>query len=81
MITVILGGPLELAAGGPGPIEMEAKSVREMVDRLGEDYPPLKPMLEKGVSVAIDGQLHRRAGYLRIAPGAEVHVLLPLSGG
>jgi len=81
MIRVVLSGPLEKAAGNPGPIEMEAKSVREMVDRLGADYPPLKPMLDKGVSVAIDGQLHRRAGFMRLAPGSEVHVLVPLSGG
>lgn len=81
MITVILSGPLDRAAGQPGAIEMEAKSVREMIDRLAVDYPSLKPTLDKGVSVAIDGQLHRNASYLRLKPGSEVHVLVPLSGG
>ncbi|MEZ5667637.1 MAG: MoaD/ThiS family protein [Alphaproteobacteria bacterium] len=81
MIRVVLSGPLEKAAGNPGPIEMEAASVRELVERLGAAYPALKPTLDKGVSVAVNGQLHHRPTYLALPPGSEVHLLVPLSGG
>ena len=81
MAKVVLSGPLKMAAGGLGEVDIEAKNIRELLTRLGEDYPPLKPIIEKGVAVSIDGQIYRDAWFEQIPAGAEVHVLMPLVGG
>ena len=45
--------------------EVEAANIQQMLKRLGEDHPKLKPMLERGVSVSIDGQIYRDDWFRR----------------
>ena len=81
MPRIVLSGPLKMAAGGLGEFDMEAKDIRDLLTQLGEAYPALKPIIEKGVAVSIDGQIYRDAWFEQIPAGAEVHVLMPLAGG
>ena len=53
MVRVQLGGTLKNAAGGTSEFEIEAATIRELLDRLGEQCPKLVPVLECGVAVAI----------------------------
>ncbi len=78
---VFLGGPLKVAAGSEGELEIEAKNIRELLTQLGDAHPALKPMIEKGVAVSIDGQIYRDAWYQPIPPGSEVFILMPMAGG
>ncbi len=80
-IKVKLGGPLRSAAGGETEFEVEATSIREMLVRLAEKYPRLKPVLDGGVAVAVDGRVYRGAFLLPISPDSEVFLLPPLQGG
>ncbi len=57
MVRVTLAGPLQAAAGGQSEFELEAANIRELLTRLSEDHPKLKSVIEKGVTVAIDGEL------------------------
>ena len=81
MARVTLAGPLQSAAGGRSEFEIEAADIRELFVRLSADYPELKPILDKGVTVAIDGELYRSALFQPIPPGAEVHILPRMAGG
>ncbi|MEZ5775417.1 MAG: MoaD/ThiS family protein [Hyphomicrobiaceae bacterium] len=81
MVLVKLGGPLMSAAGGATEFKVEASNIREMLERLGRDYPNLKPVLDKGVSVAVNGHVFRGDWQRPIPPGAEVFILPPLQGG
>ena len=59
------------------PYQLTDKSLA----RLGEDYPGLKPQLDRGVSVSIDGKIYRDAWFQPIPPGSEVFLLPRLAGG
>jgi molybdopterin synthase sulfur carrier subunit len=81
MIRVTLSGPLKSAAGGRTEFEVEARNIREMLDRIAAEQPRLKPLLDKGVAVAIDGEIYRDAWFQPIPPGSEVHLLPRMAGG
>ena len=52
-----------------------------MLKRLGEEHPQLKPILEKGVSVSLNGQIYRDPGFQPIPPGSEIFILPKMAGG
>ena len=81
MLRVKLGGPLMSQAGGVTEFDVEASTIRELLAKLGELYPALKPLLDRGVTVAVNGTVYRGAFLTPIPEGAEVYVLPPLVGG
>ncbi len=81
MVRVRLGGTLKSRAGGRTEFEVEAANVRQVLDRLGEECPLLKPILDKGVAVAIDGEIYRNAWFQPVKPDSEVYILPALAGG
>ncbi len=81
MLRVKLGGPLMSQANGVKEFEVEAATIREMLLRLGELYPSLKPLLDRGVTVAINGTIYRGAFLSPVPADAEIYILPPLVGG
>ena len=81
MIRVMLGGTLKHAAGGRFQFDVEAGTIRQLLDGLGCRYPELKPILDKGVAVAIDGRIYREAWFEPVPPDSEVILLPRLAGG
>jgi molybdopterin converting factor small subunit len=81
MVHVRLGGPMQQAAGGETEFEVEAETIQQLLDRLGEMCPRLKPVLQKGVAVAVDGRVYRGAWQQPVKPDSEVFILPPLQGG
>jgi molybdopterin converting factor small subunit len=81
MVRVVLGGALKNAAGGETEFEVEAANIRQLLTRLESDHPRLKPVLQRGVAVAIDGQIYRDAWFQPIPPGSEVYLLPRMAGG
>ncbi len=81
MVCVRLGGTLKAAAGGRSEFDLEADDIRGLLTRLAELCPELKPRLDKGVAVAIDGQIYRNAWFTPVPPDAEVFILPRMSGG
>ena len=81
MVAVRLWGSLaELVGDGP-EVEVEATNLRELLDRLETRYPALKPQLERGVSVSIDGRIYNDTWATPIRPDSEVVLLNRLVGG
>ena len=81
MIQVTLSGALKGAAGGNAVFQVEAANLNQMLKRLGEEHPQLKPILEKGVSVSLNGQIYRDPGFQPIPPGSEIFILPKMAGG
>ena len=81
MVQVVIWGTLKAATGGEAELEIEASNIRELLTRLGEAYPGLKPQLEGGVSVAVDGQIYRDTWFQPILPDSEVFILPRMAGG
>ena len=81
MVHVILSGGLKAAAGGKTAIDVEAANLQQMLARLGADHPKLKPLLDRGVSVSLNGQIVRDPGYQPIPPGSEIFILPKMAGG
>ncbi len=81
MIEVRLGSALRSMAGGRTSFPVEAPNVMRLLERLGETYPELAPVLERGVAVAIDGRLYRDAWLQPIPDGAEVFLMPRVAGG
>lgn len=81
MAHVVLMGNLRQYTGGVGAVDVDARSIRQLFQKLGARYPELAPHLEEGLAVAIDGQIYQDALLEPIAEGAEVHILPQIAGG
>lgn len=81
MVQVQLWGSLKAFTGGQASVEVEAKTIRDMLKKLVEDYPGLKPHIERGVAVSIDGKIYRDAWFQPIPANGEVCLLPKLAGG
>lgn len=77
----LVGGVLMSAAGGKTEFDFEVVNIGQLLDRLGSDYPELKPILAKGVAVAINGLVYRASWLHPIPKDAEVVIMPPLQGG
>ncbi len=81
MPRVTLSGPMKTAAGGRGACDIDAKTIHELLERLGEAFPRLKPHFERGVAVAVDGEIYRDDWFRPLSPDSEVVILPRMAGG
>ena len=81
MAQVTLIGNLRQFTGGVTELSVDARTVRQLFKMIGERYPALKPHLENGLAVAIDGLIYQDALFQDIGPDAEVHILPQIAGG
>ena len=80
MVAVRLWGSLgELA--GTTTVEIQAETLRDLLRGIEKNYPALKPQLERGVSVSIDGKIYNDHWATPIRPDSEVVLLNRLVGG
>lgn len=80
MVKVKLWGSLRNLADGQEFVEVEANNFKQLLDQLVLLYPALKPQIERGVSLALDGVIYRDAWFTQISEDNEV-VLLPYMVG
>lgn len=80
-VSVLVWGTLRDALGGRERVEVRAGTIRELLDRLGEDYPALRPQLERGVSVSIDGAIYNGSWFKPVRPDQEIVLLPRITGG
>ncbi len=81
MVKVALWGSLRSAADGRTEVEVEAKTFRELLDRLQEAHPGLAPQIQRGVSLSLNGVIYREAWFTEIPPDAEVVLMPYMTGG
>ncbi len=81
MPEVRLSGSLRAYAGGRDVFEVGGSNIRELLADLGAQCPTLKPYLDRGVAVAVDGELYRDAWFQPVKPDSEVYILPRAQGG
>jgi molybdopterin converting factor small subunit len=81
MVKVRIVGSLKPYAGGTEEFDVEATNIRQLLTALGEACPKLAPVLEQGVTVAIDGEIYNNAWFQPIKPDSEVYILPRMVGG
>lgn len=81
MVKVVLWGSLRSATGGLTDVVVEAKNTGELLKALAAAYPELEPIIDEGVSVAIDGLIYKEAWFTPIKPDSEVVLMPYMKGG
>ena len=81
MVQVKLWGSLRDLAEGHEMVEVEASNFKELLDALTAKYPALKPQIDRGVSLAIDGLVYRNSWFTEVRPDSEVVLMPYMKGG
>ena len=87
MTTVFIPTMLQPFAGGVKQVDLEARNIRQVIDRLDQLYPGMKDRLtEEGkirsnLAVAIDGEIARMGLLEKVNENSEVHFVPAIGGG
>lgn len=80
-MLVSLNGALRAAAGGQDSVNIDASTIRQLIERLVDRYPAMAGEVDKGIAVAIDGVVYRDDWTQRIPENAEVFLMPRIAGG
>lgn len=80
MVRVVIWGSLRRYTDDLAEVSVDGDTTKAVLDALGNAYPGLAPVIEQGVSLAIDGEVFKDAWFTPISPDSEV-VLMPLMVG
>ena len=81
MVEVQLWSGLKRFTDGKDKVDIEGRTIGEVLKNLVEAYPGLEPTVNAGVSVAVDGKIMARDLTTEIKPESEVFLLQQLKGG
>ncbi len=81
MVSVKLWGSLRDLAEGHETVEVEASNFKELLDALAAKHPALKPQIDRGVSLAVDGLVYRNSWFTEVKPDSEVVLMPYMKGG
>lgn len=81
MAEVKLWGSLGAAAGGVDKVDIEAKTIGELLRKLAERHPGVQPYLAQGIAVSIDGTIYRDNWSKELPRDAEIFLLPRIAGG
>ncbi len=87
MPTVVIPALLRKFTGGVERVEVPGKSMRELVQRLGERFPGIdQQLLENGdirpsIAVSIDGEIATGGVLDTVGENSEVHFIPAIGGG
>ncbi len=81
MLTVGLTGSLRSAVGGAASVEIEARTIRDLLTTMADRYPAIRNAMDTGIAVAINGEIFRDNWGKEIPQDAEVFLLPRIQGG
>lgn len=81
MPHVVFMGEARRFTGDVAELDVEAGNVMQLFRKIGERFPELKPILEDGFAVAIDGEMYEDSLLQPIKPGSEVILIPKIAGG
>ncbi len=81
MLSVSLSGSLRSAADDVESIQIEAKTIRELMWKIVERYPRMSQHIDEVIAVSIDGELFRVNWDKVIPVESEVYLLPRIPGG
>lgn len=80
-VDVHLWSGLRRLTDGVDVVPVEATTIGTMLDGLIAAHPALKPILDAGVSVALNGEIYNGARHQPVAEGDEVFLMQRMKGG
>ena len=80
-MQVSVSGTLRSAVGGASTIDIEASTIRELLNRLLDRYPQMQANLDEGIAVAINGDIYRDDWSQGIPADADVVLIPRIKGG
>jgi molybdopterin synthase sulfur carrier subunit len=81
MARVHFSTPLRRFTGGVAVVEVDASTVKALIEELDSRFPGIGEPLLSGTAVAIDGEVIAHPLYEPIPDGAELHFVTAPSGG
>ena len=81
MLKVGLWGSLKPLLDGKDSLEIEAKTIGELLKKLAAAHPALKPVIDRGVSVSVDGVVYNASWHQPLNEKQEIFVLPRMGGG
>ena len=81
MVEVHLWSGLRALTGGAETVEVDARTIGDLLRGVAEKPPALADILEDQVSVSIDGHIYAGSLVQPIPDGAEVWLMQRLKGG
>jgi len=80
-LDVKLWGSIKPLADGRDSVDIDAKTIGELLKKLVEAYPGLEPIAAEGIAVSIDGVLYQNSHSQPIPDDSEIYLLPQLKGG
>ena len=80
-VNVYLWTSLKKFTNEEDRLSIEAKSIGELVGVLERDFPGLKPLIDSGISFAVNGELSNPNSNEPLPDGAEIYLMQKLKGG
>ena len=81
MVKVKLWGSLRSLADDRETLEVEAGTLKELVDRIVAEVPALEPQIERGVSFSVDGLVYRDSWFVPVDETQEIVMMPRMVGG
>lgn len=81
MARIKLWGSLRSLVDGREYLEVEAKSLKGVIEALERDVPQLRPQLERGVSFSVDGLVYQDSIFVSIEDAKEIVMMPRMVGG
>ena len=87
MARVFVPTMLQAAAGGVKEVEVDARNVRQVIERLDEMFPGIGARLvadgelRSNLAVAVNGEVARMGLLERVGADAEIHFVPAIGGG
>ena len=87
MATVFIPTMLQPMTGGVKQVDLEARNVRQVVERLEQLYPGIRDKLVEenrirpNLAVSIDGEVGRMGLLEKLGEDSEVHFVPAIGGG
>ena len=78
---MIAGGDCQRFTGGATRLDIEATSVRRLIDALEARYAGLGAYIDRRMAICIDGEIYQDAGSAPLAPDSEVYLIPRIGGG
>lgn len=81
MHEVELFAGLRDAVDGAKSVQVNGKTIRELLQNIEHKYPLLHQRIKSGIAVSINGNIYRDDWEQTIPDGAEVMLLTRIAGG
>jgi molybdopterin synthase sulfur carrier subunit len=81
MVNVTATSSFRSALGGQKQLELEASTIRELLNVLVVRYPGMQRHLDEGIAIAIEGEIYRDNWDTVIPADSEVFLMPRINGG